>query len=151
MKKMILVDPNSYRKPMQKEMSKLDEEMSQILNSALEESEKIKQYNQVLQKYLSLKERTINPRLVLEEEEKPIPAKDILKGFTKKNLIQAKKLLESIENNSSASWNSRGELIFDKTPIPQSNIKKLITDKIKKETKSSPGSEQFRSLVWESL
>ena len=75
MKKMILVDPNSYRKPMQKEMSKLDEEMSQILNSDLEESEKIKQYNQVLQKYLSLKERTINPRLVLEEEEKPIPAK----------------------------------------------------------------------------
>ena len=151
MKKMILVDPNSYRKPMQKEMSKLDEEMSQILNSDLEESEKIKQYNQVLQKYLSLKERTINPRLVLEEEEKPIPAKDILKGFTKKNLIQAKKLLESIENNSSASWNSRGELIFDKTSIPQSNIKKLITDKIKKETKASPGSEQFRSLVWESL
>ena len=42
MKKMILVDPNSYRKPMQKEMSKLDEEMSQILNSDLEESEKIK-------------------------------------------------------------------------------------------------------------
>ena len=151
MKKMILVDPNSYRKPMQKKMSKLDEEMSQILNSDLEESEKIKQYNQVLQKYLSLKERTINPRLVLEEEEKPIPAKDILKGFTKKNLIQAKKLLESIENNSSASWNSRGELIFDKTPIPQSNIKKLITDKIKKETKPSPGSEQFQSLVWESL
>ena len=88
---------------------------------------------------------------MLEEEEKPIPAKDILKGFTKKNLIQAKKLLESIENNSSASWNSRGELIFDKTPIPQSNIKKLITDKIKKEPKPSPGSEQFQSLVWESL
>ena len=108
---------------MQKEMSKLDEEMSQILNSDLEESEKIKQYNQVLQKYLSLKERTINPRLVLEEEEKPIPTKDILKGFTKKNIIQAKKLLESIENNSSASWNSRGELIFDKVPIPQSSIK----------------------------
>ena len=103
MKKMILVDPNSYRKPMQKEMSKLDEEISQILKSDLEESEKIKQYNQVLQKYLSLKERTINPWLVLEEEEKPIPAKDILKGFIKKNLIQAKKLLESIENNSSAS------------------------------------------------
>ena len=151
MKKMILVDPNSYRKPMQKEMSKLDEEMSQILKSDLEESEKIKQYNQVLQKYLSLKERTINLRLVLEEEEKPIPAKDILKGFTKKNQIQAKKLLESIENNSSASWNSRRELIFDETPILQSSIKKLITDKIKKETKSSPGSEQFQSLVWESL
>ena len=123
--------------------------MSQTLKSDLEESEKIKQYNQVLQKYLSLKERTINLRLVLEEEEKPIPT-DILKGFTKKNLIQAKELLESIENNSSASWNSRGELIFDKTPIPQSNIKKLITDKIKKETKPSPGSEQFQCLVWES-
>ena len=98
---MILVDPNSYRKPMQKEVSKFDEEMSQILKSYLEESEKIKQYNQVLQKYLSLKERTINPRLVLEEEEIPIPTKDIFKGFTKKNLIQAKKLLKSIENNSS--------------------------------------------------
>ena len=150
MKKMVLVDPNSYRKPIQKEMSKLDEEMSKILKSDLEESEKIKQYNQVLQKYLSLKKRTINPLLVLQEEEKPIPTKDILKGFTKKNLIQAKKLLESIENNSSASWNSREELIFDKT-LPQSNIKKLITDKIKKETKPLPGSEQFQSLVWESL
>ena len=42
MKKMILVDPNSCRKPMQKEMSKLDKEMSQILKSELEESEKIK-------------------------------------------------------------------------------------------------------------
>ena len=72
MKKMILVDPNSCRKPKQKKMSKLDEEMSQILESDLEESEKIKQYNQVLQKYLSLKERTLNLRLVLEEEEKPI-------------------------------------------------------------------------------
>ena len=100
---MILVDPNSYRKPMQKEMSKLDKAMSQILKSDLEESEKIKQYNQVLEKCLSLKERTINPRLVLEEKERPIPTKDILKGFTKKNLIQAKKLLESMENNSSAS------------------------------------------------
>ena len=82
-------------------------------------------------------------RLVIEEEEKPIPAKDILKGFTKKNLIQAKKILESIENNSSASWNSNRELIFDKVCLPQSNIKKLLTDKIKKETKPSPGSEQF--------
>ena len=88
---------------------------------------------------------------MLEEEEKPIPTKDILKGFTKKNLIQAKKLLEAIENNSSASWNSRGELVFDETRIPQSNIKKLITDKIKKETKPSAGSEQFQFLVWENL
>ena len=135
MKKMLLVDPNSYRKPVQREIAKLDKEMSQILKSDLEESEKIKQYNQVLQKYLSLKERTMNPWLVQEKEAKPIPTKDILKGFTKKNLIQAKKLLESIENNSSTSWNSRGELIFNETRIPQSNIKKLITDKIKKETK----------------
>ena len=65
-------------------------------------------------------------RLVIEEEEeKIIPAKGILKGFTEKNLIQAKKILELIENNSSTSWNSKRELIFDKTRIPQSNIKNL--------------------------
>ena len=135
MKKMILVDPNSYRKPVQKEMSKFDEEMSQILKSDLEESKKIKQYNQTLQRYLSFKEETTPTWLIIEEEEKPIPAKDILKGFTKKNLNQANKILESIENNSSALWNSKGELIFDSVPIPQSNIKKIITDKIKKQTK----------------
>ena len=135
---------------MQKEMSKLDEEIDQILKSDLEESEKIKHYNQILQKYLSLKEKTTPTRLVIEEE-KPIPAKDILKRFTKKNLIQAKKIFESIENNSSASWHSKGELIFKKIHIPQSNIKNLITNKIKKETKPSPSSEQFQSLIWESL
>ena len=45
MKKMVLVDPNTYRNTAQKEMTKLDEEMSQILKSDLEENEKFKQYN----------------------------------------------------------------------------------------------------------
>ena len=40
MKTIILVDSNTYRSTAQKEMSKLNEEMSQILKSDLEESEK---------------------------------------------------------------------------------------------------------------
>ena len=72
MKKMILVD--SYKKPMQKEVPKLDEEMSQILKSDLEESEKIKYYNQILQKYLSLKEKTRLPWLIIEGERRANPS-----------------------------------------------------------------------------
>ena len=132
---------------MQKEMSKLDKKMNQILKSDLEESEKIKQYNQVLQKYLSLKEKEMSSRLVIEkkEEEKPIPAKDILKGFTKKNLIQSKKILELIENNSSASWNSRGELVFDKFVFLKAILKNSSQIKSKKRPSLHPAQSSFNS------
>ena len=48
MKKMILVDPIIYQNTAQKEITKLDEEISQILKSDLQKSDKIKQYNQTL-------------------------------------------------------------------------------------------------------
>ena len=86
MKKMILVDPNIYQNAAQKEMTKLDENMNRIFKSDLEESEKIKQYSQTLQRYLSFKQKTGPTRMVIEEEKQPTPIKDILKVLPNKIL-----------------------------------------------------------------
>ena len=69
--------------------------------------------------------------MVIEEEKQPIPAKDISKELSKKNLIQAKKIFQSIENNSFASWNERDEFVFDISHVHQSSIENLVTNQIK--------------------
>ena len=63
-RKMILVDPRALQpkpNPTKTILSKLDEEMNEILNNDLPEDEKVKLYNQILRRYLTFQEKEHEP------------------------------------------------------------------------------------------
>jgi len=142
-KKMVLVEPRVFETmkakkyentPIQNVLSELDEEMNKILTrSDLPSSEKIKLYDQVLQRYMVYKDKLNNTvQKVQIEDKKVYEENEILKGFPNQYLSKAKQLVNFIKSNSSIGWNNTGELMFDEKPIPNTNIRDLVYTAVQK-------------------
>lgn len=166
-KKMVLVEPrfleaikNQSQKPFQKVMSDLDEEMNAILNqNDLASSEKMKLYNQVLQRYMTYKEKSTSTPVVIETKQ-PLSEIDILKDIPKQHIKKARNLLQFIKDNSFTDWNSVGEFVYNDVAVPKTNIKDLIRATISKNKHPSTiGFKEFKTAIdsfapavkWETL
>lgn len=161
MRQLIALEPEVYRRLKnhetveQKIVSDLDKEMQQILDSSLSQEQKIKLYNQALQKVLHFEKKSPNPEVVLKTKQEPVTETTILKSFpdhTKRK--RAKKVLEDIKENKSAEWDDQSRFVLDKQPVPGSNIIELINEASTKVTKKRkrrklPGWGEFEA-IWKS-
>ena len=166
-RKMALVDPRlleTLRSPppptdtVGKVMQGLDVEMTSILDQKdLNDGDKVKLYNQVLQQYNHLSDRRDKQptRVVLVNDdattETATPEKsaaapataapsaveaDIVDSVPKTMKVKAKKLMDRLKTQF--SWTDRGELIHGGTPVPGSNMVDLVNDVLRKRRKSDP-------------
>lgn len=166
-RKMALVDPRlleTLRSPppptdtVGKVMQGLDVEMTSILDQKdLNDGDKVKLYNQVLQRYNHLSDRrdkqptrvvVVNDDATTETAtpEKPAVAPataapsaveaDIVDSVPKTMKVKAKKLMDRLKTQ--LSWTDRGELLHDGTPVPGSNMVDLVNDVLRKRRKSDP-------------
>ena len=142
-KVMHLVDPKQLHRtdqlmtPTQRTISRLDEEMENILMRAdLSDSEKVSRYNQVLQRYLEYQDR---PKL--EVPPSP-PAKDIegeiLMTVPKHLRRKADALIHRLKNDPTINWNDRGELIYQNKIVQGSNMTDLINDVLRQRKTFQP-------------
>ena len=180
-KKMMLVDPrvlanlkesNTPQLPLVKVVSDLDTQMNEVLaRTDLSTSEKVRLYDQILQRYMVYKEKlTEKPAQVVVREKKDFPEGEILRGVTKQYKRKTEELLGFIKSNSSLGWNDSGEFVYDDRAVPSSNIKDLIAATACNTKKSClpgwnefqkalqdfqgpqlPSTSQTRKLKWETL
>lgn len=131
-KKMLLVDParlaaiatttnNSikdiYRPSIvDKQLSTLDNEISNVLNSSLPDDEKAKQYMVTLRNY-----RVFDPKPIKVDETE----QEILRSVPKELKPKARKLLKQIKPH--VRWSDKGEIASEKELIPDSNMGELLT------------------------
>lgn len=149
--------------PLARKLGELDAEMKSILDRTdLDEYEKAVQYSQVLEKYISVKQKMLRPTQIpiIDQNPQPsvkpaIPAPVItnkpnvdLEQFPTQYRNRAQNLLKHIENQTDIHWNDRGELLVDGTPFAGSHIVDLIDDTVRhKKTARPPGSESFMNAL----
>ena len=165
-KRMVLVPENTLERlkqrqqiltpPVTQTLKNLDSEMTDILSSKqLDDDEKAKLYNQVLQRYLTyydqrkgqpLHVKLTTPKPVetpMPEEESKETTKvsteaettssaveqEVIKSVPKLYKVGARQLLDKIkENRNVLHWNERGELLYEDKPIPGSHVVDLVND-----------------------
>ena len=164
-KRMVLVPENTLERlqqrqriltpPVTQTLKNLDSEMSDILSSnQLDDEEKAKLYNQVLQRYLTYYDqrkgqpihmKLTTPKPVDSPEQKeakdtteqPAPEKSVLstveeevmKSVPKLYKSGARQLLDKIkEHRDVLQWNEKGELSYENKPISGSHVVDLVND-----------------------
>src|SRR5215470_16046990 len=137
-KQYMLMDPMTYEKHMsriahttheEKRQNDMDLEMRNILESQDGDDIKVLKYSQVLAKM-----RNIRKPL----EDNIIDEKYILDSISENVRHKAKRLLDKVKESNELGWNKYGELIYEQTPIPKSNIVQLLTDILKTRTYEKP-------------
>ena len=167
-KKMALVDPRlletlaTPKRPATlpiKAMSELDEDMKHILGRQdIDEQEKVKQYNQILRRYVTYDGKANQPvevRITQQTAQgsNPSVAGDGKESSLDRNILEtvpstmqrrAKLILDKIRQNSDMSWDSRGQLTIGEKPVKDTNITDLLNDVLRKRKRPHPtGWEAF--------
>ena len=166
-KRMVLVPENTLERlqqrqriltpPVTQTLKSLDSEMGDILSSKqLDDDEKAKLYNQVLQRYLTYydqrKGQPLHVKLTapnpvetpkpeenekVKELEKPEATptaveQEVIKSVPKIYKAGARQLLDKIkENTEMLHWNDKGELMYENKVIPGSHLVDLINDTLR--------------------
>ena len=132
MRKLVALEPEVYEKLKEpkgnietKILSDLDKQMNEILISQYPDHEKVKLYNQGLQKSRFYEKKRHKPKEgILKEKTLPLLEKDIIKKVKRKP-VRAKRILDRMKKQENVNWNSKGQFLLDKQPIPSSNIADL--------------------------
>ena len=141
--------------PLTQSLRNLDTEMNEILSSKeIDDEQKAKLYNQVLQRYLSYYDQrkaqplhvklttpkpieTPKPEEIKETstetaEEETIPTaveQEVMKSVPKIYKTGARQLLDKIKDNRDVlHWNEKGELTYENKPISGSHMVDLVND-----------------------
>jgi len=79
------------------------------------------------------------------KEEGSISEDTFLKKYKKK--ARNKRALKAMRDNRSVGCDTNGRLLVDDTPVPPSDIDKLLHSAITKQDKSLPGWKEFNSIL----
>lgn len=159
-KKMALVDPRLLetlappKRPPSlpvKALSGLDEDMKRVLeNPDTNEEEKVKQYHQILRRFITYNERANQPMEIrltqpkapdtppTEGNQESSADRHILETVPKTMQRRAQLILDKIRQNSDMSWDSRGQLTIGEKPIENSNITDLLNDVLRQRKRPNP-------------
>jgi len=151
-KKMALVEPrlldvlqnqqkqhllqNQHLPATTKSMAVLDEDMKKIWDRQdLSTEEKVTQYNQALQRYLSYKEQHERPYPVpvqsMPSADTPVSSsleEDTLESIPKTMKNKAKLLLRKVKSHPDLKWSPKGEMIYKGQLHSGSHLSDLVND-----------------------
>ncbi|CAH3152229.1 unnamed protein product [Porites lobata] len=167
-KRMVLVPENTLERlqqrqqiltpPVTQTLRNLISEMTDILSSKeLDDEQKARLYNQVLQRYLTYYDQrkgqplhvkistpkaveTPKPEENEQPSEEPVPEKftssaveaEVMKSVPKIYKARARQLLDKIkEHQDVLHWNDKGELLYETKPIPGSHLVDLVKDTLR--------------------
>ena len=164
-KKMALVEPQLLENlqvqeqlsniPMVKAMSSLDQNMEEVLSRQdLSSDEKVKRYNQVLQRYVNYEDKRkvaeqapIHMQLVGSPAESSItPAsetvdpieQEVLSSVPKTMKKKAELLVNRMKTSPTMRWTEKGELVYKDQVIPNTNVADLVNDALRRRKRFEP-------------
>ena len=165
-KKMALIEPRLLERlqapeckaptnPTVKAMCSLDRDMQDILDrDDLSEADKMREYNAVLQRYLTYANKYDNRPPVkvqientnaqtdrVDQSDKSVETpfeKEVLETVPDKMKKKAKLLLGRIRASSVMDWNDRGELVYEGKALPGSNVADLVNDVLRQRKHFNP-------------
>lgn len=136
-KVMHLVDPKMLMtataptNPLHHTISTLDRDMRNILDRQdLDDEEKVRQYNQILLRYLEYHNHLKLPTSTPSSSPKSV-RDEILQTVPKTMRQKAEAILERISNQSNMGWNDRGEFVHNGEVVQGSNIVDLVNDMLR--------------------
>lgn len=142
------MDPRFVKPSMRdKALSGLDGEITSILNSEADDELKAKQYSAALSRFRNYSDDR-------PPKEKPIEKLEtqVLKSVPSGVKYKAKRLIDRLKRDKAVEWDEDGQLIYQQTKIPNSDIVELINDAVKSKTaekKSPTGWETFAESLGE--
>jgi hypothetical protein len=152
-RKMLLVDANVSNdyKNMKRYYSMLDQSVSDVLNrDDLNEYDKIKLYQQTLNKYIIHRDNVVNeleqPVKVQSINQKETTAEEqVLAELSEPERQRAEKVLENVEAFTPLRFDKKGRMIRDGRIIEGSSLKELVHHELKqkKNKKTAP------PIAWE--
>ncbi len=142
-KKLVLMEPK-FVKPTIKDnaLSKLDTELSEILNSKLNDDLKMKLYSSVFRKYKAYDHEPtsyVNPLDTLEE--------NVIKSTPQNLQYKAKRILTQLGKDSDVNFTQDGKLVYKQVPIEESNILDLVSDVMSKHPGFAKGGQEIASSL----
>ena len=156
---MHLIDPKMIQQvpaptnPIHRSIATLDQEMRAILErNDVSDEEKVRLYNQVLQRYLEYHDH-LRTGLVTKTNQTVPKAmqEEVLHTVPKTMRRKAESILERINRNPNMGWNERGEFVFNDKVVRGSNIVDLVNDLIRHRKSFQPhGWEEFARALRQS-
>ena len=144
--------------PLTAQVNQLDSEMNSLLKRQdMTQDEKVKLYDQTLQRYLTYDKRMQKPVRVsmvhpepveTEEIEKELPEEpeppgeienDILESVPTTMKSRALQLVKKLKANKDiVGWNDHGQMVFEGRTIPGTNVIDLINDTLRQRKNFNP-------------
>ena len=130
--------------PEQEKVSDLDRHMKSILESNISDHEKMKKYQDFLNKFLTYNKKVEHP-----EDENTFNIVDKVIGHVPINSIKtARKLIQYLEDNPNhIRWNQNGEVMIEGRTLDNVYIVDLINDAVSQRVKESKGSQEFYRIL----
>ena len=158
--KMMMQQVPAPTNPIHRSIATLDQEMKTILErSGLTDEEKVRQYNQVLQRYLEYHDHLKTPLISNTNQTVPntnqtVPKaiqEEVLHTVPKTLRRKAETILERINRHPNMNWNDRGEFVFNGEVVRGSNVVDLVNDIIRHRKSFQPhGWEEFARALRQS-
>lgn len=130
--------------PEQEKVSDLDRHMKSILESNISDHEKMKKYQDFLNKFLTYNKKVEHP-----EVENKFNIVDKVIGHVPINSIKtARKLIQYLEDNPNhIRWNENGEVMIEGRTLDNVYIVDLINDAVSQRVKESKGAQEFYRIL----
>ena len=145
--------------PTLKALSSLDRELQDVLNQQhLTTDEKVKQYNQVLQRYVTYEDQqqmaarapikmqmvgTSEPSSTSTTTTSAAEAMDPIEQEVANTVPQSMKkkaqlLVKRIKNSPTMRWTDKGELVYKDQIVPNTNVVDLVNDALRRRKRIQP-------------
>jgi len=147
-----LLSHQQESRPIVTQVTNLDQELQNVLNSNFPADQKLIHYQQLLHRYIPMKQEQHKPLQINLQQPRPLPARTVLDTVPKNAEKRAKILLNHIETNPQFAFSEKGELVINGQTVGGSNVVDLVHNTVRDKRKVGPpvvGGEQFSQLLEE--
>ena len=159
-KKLLLVDPMSYCRQQKAEytvpnaaintLGSLDGEMKNILDGGYNEDEKIKLYEQALQRYITMYKKHTSTTIPFQAPRHGVSEDDVLGSVPKSFKTNAAFILNTLKKSGRVTWNDKGELMYDGNIRAGTYVSDLLNDILRRRKHFDPqGTAEFVAALKE--
>lgn len=148
-RKFILVPNDREQQFTEEHLSDLDNQMHNILSKKnIDENVKVKQYLQVLQKYVTFPELSRKQENSIQKEEDRSPEEDIVSSAPVKHRDTSKKIIQFLNNYKDIiSWTASKELVLRGIVLPGTNVDNLFNFLLRNQRNKPKGFEELKSVL----
>src|SRR5271157_318552 len=134
-KKMMLVDPKFYRPSItEKAQNKIDDAITEILNSDLPDDVKVKRYSEAARRFSVINEPSPAP----SADSKKLTESDVLHSIPTATRHTAKRLLDYLKRDGNVQYKDDGRVTYKNETFAESNIVDLLDAALSKKVDEYP-------------